>query len=107
MEAWVGRAVVTSALKIRRARRAKGGGDVPDEAVEPPPTETAAVRRAVSALPERERLILFLNYYADLDYETIADTLQISPGTVGAALHSARTAIRARLEKEVLIHGGV
>ena len=53
-------------------------------------------------MPERRRLILFLHYYADLDYATIAAVLEISPGTVGATLHSARAALRRLLEEAVL-----
>ena len=52
----------------------------------------------VAVLPERQRLVLFLRYYADLDYQQIADTLQISLGTVGATLNQAHAALRQRLE---------
>jgi RNA polymerase sigma factor (sigma-70 family) len=51
------------------------------------------------ALPERQRLALFLRYYADLDYAAIAAALGISPGTVGALLHTARTSLRRTLEE--------
>jgi RNA polymerase sigma factor (sigma-70 family) len=44
-------------------------------------------------LPERQRLALFLRYYADLDYATIAQALAISGGTVGATLNQAREAL--------------
>jgi DNA-directed RNA polymerase specialized sigma24 family protein len=37
--------------------------------------------------------VLFLRYYADLDYATIADVLAISGGTVGATLAQARDAL--------------
>jgi RNA polymerase sigma factor (sigma-70 family) len=52
------------------------------------------VRRLVARLPERQRLVLFLRYYADLDYATIAEVLAISGGTVGATLAQARDALR-------------
>jgi DNA-directed RNA polymerase specialized sigma24 family protein len=45
--------------------------------------------------------VLFLHYYADLDYGTIADALEISPGTVGATLSAARQTLRGALTKEV------
>jgi RNA polymerase sigma-70 factor, ECF subfamily len=57
------------------------------------------VRAAVAALPERQRLTLFLRYYADLDYEAIASTLGVSPGTVGATLNAAHTALRSSLKE--------
>jgi RNA polymerase sigma factor (sigma-70 family) len=53
----------------------------------------------VGALPERQRLVLFLRYYADLDYEGIADALDISSGTVGATLNQAHAALRKQLEE--------
>jgi RNA polymerase sigma factor (sigma-70 family) len=58
------------------------------------------VRAAVAALPERQRLALFLRYYADLDYAAIAAILEIKEGTVGATLHAAHAALRAALEAE-------
>jgi RNA polymerase sigma factor (sigma-70 family) len=57
------------------------------------------VRSAVAALPERQRLTLFLRYYADLDYEAIAGTLGIAPGTVGATLNAAHAALRSSLKE--------
>jgi len=52
------------------------------------------VQSLVRELPERQRLVLFLHYYADLDYATIADALEISSGTVGATLNQARASLR-------------
>jgi RNA polymerase sigma factor (sigma-70 family) len=49
----------------------------------------AFVRSRIAQLPEREKLVLFLRYYADLDYSCIASALEIAPGTVGAALNHA------------------
>jgi RNA polymerase sigma factor (sigma-70 family) len=53
------------------------------------------VRAAIAALPERQRLTLFLRYYADLDYEAIAATLGVASGTVGATLNAAHAALRS------------
>jgi RNA polymerase sigma factor (sigma-70 family) len=64
------------------------------------PDDVARVQRSVARLPERQRAVLFLRYYADLDYVTIADTLSITAGTVGATLHAAHTALRQLLEEE-------
>jgi RNA polymerase sigma factor (sigma-70 family) len=50
-------------------------------------------------LPERQRLALFLRYYADLDYRTIADTLGIRPGTVAATLNAAHATLRSTLSE--------
>lgn len=53
---------------------------------------------AVSQLSDRQRLVLFLRYYADLDYATIGEALTISGGTVGATLTAARAALSRALE---------
>jgi RNA polymerase sigma factor (sigma-70 family) len=58
------------------------------------------VVRAVRALPERQRLALFLRYYADLDYGTIGQVLGVAEGTVAASLHSAHAALRGRLSSD-------
>jgi RNA polymerase sigma-70 factor (ECF subfamily) len=57
------------------------------------------VRAAVQQLPERQRLVLFLRHYADLDYGSIADALSISDGTVAATLHAAHLRLRELLSE--------
>jgi RNA polymerase sigma factor (sigma-70 family) len=56
--------------------------------------EWPELRASISALPERQRLVLFLRHYADLDYDTIASALGIRRGTVAATLHAAHSALR-------------
>lgn len=105
LEAWLWRAVVRAAQMQRRASRsrqtqplreavpdtrANGHGHDPDE----------SLRAAIAALPERQRLALFLHYYADLSYADIGQVLNVSPGTVGASLNTARTSL-ARVLTEV------
>jgi len=95
LEAWVWRIVVNAA---RDARRKHG--------VVAEPVDAAAVADASEPLPlelltERQREVLFLHYYADLDYATIAAALGISPGTVGATLSTARRTLRQALTQEV------
>jgi DNA-directed RNA polymerase specialized sigma24 family protein len=50
------------------------------------------------ALPERQRLAVFLRYYGDLSYEQIAEALGVRRGTVAASLHAAHEALRHELE---------
>jgi RNA polymerase sigma-70 factor, ECF subfamily len=90
LEAWVWRTVVNAALAARRGRVARR------EAPEAAGIESAnghagesAVRTWVAALPERQRLVVYLRYYADLDYRSIADSLGVEVGTVSATLSSA------------------
>lgn len=96
LEAWVWRMVVNAALKRRRERPAP----VREEAVESTNGFGDPVRALVAALPERQRLVLFLRYYADLDYAAIASILDIKEGTVGATLHAAHASLRQALEAE-------
>lgn len=100
LEAWVWRAVVNSARRQRRR------GDVSGRILE----EHAGngrerldddLRLAIRLLPERQRLVLFLRYFADLDYRAIAQTLEISAGTVAATLHAAHRSLRRSVEEAV------
>jgi RNA polymerase sigma-70 factor, ECF subfamily len=101
VEAWLWRTVVTSALKRRRSgRRTAATDSAPQDAIwtESPAGEYPEVRAAVAGLPERQRHVLFLRYYADLDYRTIGEILDIRIGTVGAELNAAHAALRRQLE---------
>jgi RNA polymerase sigma factor (sigma-70 family) len=97
LEAWVWRIVVNAALAVRGAQLPLAEpaelGAV-DEA-----TGDEDVRRWVARLPERQRLAVFLRYYADLDYRAIAAALEVEPGTVSATLSAAHTALRRQLEE--------
>lgn len=62
--------------------------------------DESEIRAWVVSLPERQRLAVFLRYYADLDYRAIASVLAIEVGTVSATLSAAHTALR-RSFKEV------
>lgn len=106
LEGWVARIVLRAALDAGRR-------PAPDPAVleesrgrllwapELPHGERdPALAAAVEALPPRQKQILFLRYFADLTHAQVAEMLGISPGTVSASLHQARTALARRLECE-------
>jgi RNA polymerase sigma factor (sigma-70 family) len=98
LEAWVWRIVVSRARD--EARRQSPHPVVLVEAVSNGHAEgDAGLAIAIAALTERQRLVLFLRYYADLDYAAIAETLDISPGTVGATLHAVHAGLRRILEE--------
>jgi RNA polymerase sigma factor (sigma-70 family) len=61
-------------------------------------SDSETVRRYISALPQRQREAVFLRYFADLDYRTIARVLDVEPGTVSATLSAAHHTLRKRLE---------
>jgi RNA polymerase sigma factor (sigma-70 family) len=102
LDAWVWRIVVHTALKARRqtkqrarhdkaeANRGQANGHL---------DEFDGLTATISLLPERQRLILFLRYYADLDYQQIADALGLRRGTISASLHSAHATLRRHLEE--------
>jgi RNA polymerase sigma-70 factor (ECF subfamily) len=101
LEGWLWQIVVNAARGQQRRRRDER--ELPDEpggrdnGQRDEPHER--VRAAVALLPERQRLVLFLRYYADLDYGAIADALGISAGTVGATLNAARASVWRLLEE--------
>ena len=95
LEVWIWRAVVNEAKRAAAAPE-----DVPEIEVASngSPGADSAVRRLIAALPERQRLAVFLRYYADLDYRTIADVLDVETGTVSATLSAAHRTLREQLE---------
>jgi RNA polymerase sigma factor (sigma-70 family) len=96
LEAWLWRMVVNGAKKRAAYRPAAEAHEL---SVEHENGFGDPVRSLVAALPERQRLALFLRYYADLDYEQIAATLGVAAGTVGATLNAAHAALRNSLKE--------
>jgi RNA polymerase sigma-70 factor (ECF subfamily) len=103
LEAWVWRIVINEALALRR--RASEFERVSESATTPStnhvPEQDTAVRASVAALPERQRLAVFLRYFADLDYQSIAVALEVEVGTVSATLATAHAALRRSYEEAV------
>jgi RNA polymerase sigma-70 factor (ECF subfamily) len=104
LEAWLWRSVVNAARKSVRQRgldrrAADLVGRQAELAVEEVPQEVAELAPLISRLPERQRLVIFLRYYADLDYRAIGAVLGIETGTVSATLASAHRALRRALEE--------
>lgn len=61
------------------------------------------VRRVVESLPEEQRMCVILRYYDEMSLQEIADTLEVSLGTVKSRLSRASKKMRdeiERLEKE-------
>jgi RNA polymerase sigma-70 factor (ECF subfamily) len=94
LEGWVWRCVVNRARKARP----RLGPDAPiDQDVGP--AHDGELRARVAALPERQRLVVFLRYFADLEYREIAAALGVEVGTVSATLHAAHASLRTALEE--------
>src|SRR5581483_1470831 len=96
LEAWVWRIAVNEALRMRRDLAPAWRDEAPDLAVEDARPDSA-VRDAVSALPPRRRLVVFLRYFADLSYGEIASICQISEGTVAATLAQSHAELSEHL----------
>jgi RNA polymerase sigma-70 factor, ECF subfamily len=103
IEAWLWSIVLNTIRSHHRHRsrpiRLEGPRDNGSGAAPERDSSKETVRAAVSSLPERQRLVLFLRYYADLDYATIAELLGMSEGTVGASLNAARATLRGLVEE--------
>jgi RNA polymerase sigma factor (sigma-70 family) len=98
LEGWVWRIVLRTALEQRRP-----GEEAPLDELDPAfvePERDLALTAAVHALPPRRRLVVFLRYFADLPYRTIAEVLAIDEGTVAATLAQARDALAAILDEQ-------
>jgi len=110
--AWVVRTALNANVSWwRRRRREVLANDT--SALSPPPSSCPApessppagtpasldevLARAIRALPPRQQEVITLRVFFDLDTETTAKTLGISPGTVGVHLHRALAALRAQL----------
>jgi RNA polymerase sigma-70 factor (ECF subfamily) len=103
VEAWLWRVVVNTSLNRRRGDASEKAASrrlqSPDSTAEAQTSDPSPLRSLVAALPDRQRAALFLHYYADLDYDTIARVLGVRSGTVGKLLHDARYAMREKLDR--------
>jgi RNA polymerase sigma-70 factor, ECF subfamily len=75
-------------LPVENASEAQQNGDYGGD---------AQLRAAVAALPARQRLIVFLRHYADLEYDAIAEAVGVRRGTVAATLTAAHESLRRAL----------
>jgi RNA polymerase sigma-70 factor, ECF subfamily len=103
VEAWLWRIVVNE------SRKRAGRVDVRLRAEEAVASQNGdahdgEVRAAVAALPERQRLAVFLRHYADLDYDAIAAALGVKRGTVSATLSAAHRNLSETLKEQVHEH---
>lgn len=104
LEGWVWRIVVRVALDARRNGRpcalyeSREAGTTEWAPALPHPELDPQLADAMRALPERQRLIVFLRYFADLSHADIAALTGIRLGTVSATLAHAKTSLARRLD---------
>lgn len=94
---WVWHCVVNSARGTGRPQETALDVEIEDQNAVQPGT-TLPISHLITELPERQRVALFLRYYADMDYRSIATVLGIAVGTVGAMLNNAHARLRSGLE---------
>lgn len=98
--AWVVRTALNTHVSWWRRRRREVAWDDGHDPADGSTGSTgidAQVLAAVKALPARQREVVALRIFLDLDTETTARTLGIAPGTVTAHLSRATAALRGRL----------
>lgn len=99
LEAWLWRIVVNEARRLARERRPTPVEPAPEPTTNGRVPDELGIRAWVGSLPPRQRAVLFLRYYADLDYRSIADALGVEVGTVSATLSAAHATLRKALEE--------
>jgi RNA polymerase sigma-70 factor, ECF subfamily len=123
LRAWLLRIAANEALNELRTRRrdaahAFGGAEAEIELEQisgaPDPGEivsrrerSAAIRDAVSRLPEPQRVAVVLRYFADLAYADIAELTQQTVNNVGVTLLRARERLRRDLEAQGVATDGL
>jgi RNA polymerase sigma-70 factor (sigma-E family) len=85
---WFRRRMAERRARARLATRAAGAY------IDPDPADAVAVRRAVAALPRRQRTAVVLRYYADLPVAEVPVLMGCAPGTVKSLTRKALTALR-------------
>lgn len=101
--AWARRVMIN--LLIDHRRRTERDGKVAEQLGAPgtaagPDVSGDAWWRAVRSLPDRERAAVTLHYLEDLSIASVAEILEVQPGTVKASLSHAREKLRAALGGE-------
>ncbi|MBO7940840.1 MULTISPECIES: sigma-70 family RNA polymerase sigma factor [Streptomyces] len=62
-----------------------------------------AVAEGLDELPDAQRQVVVLRFFADLPVRSIADELGVPEGTVKSRLHTAVRALRARLHEDEVV----
>ena len=101
LDGWIWGTLINVARSLRASKMPGLGGDGAGAAVQLDAEQgESEFRRWVADLPERQRLAIFLRYWVDLDYRSIALALDVEVGAVSATLNAAHANLR-RLLKEV------
>lgn len=95
--AWVVRTAINANITWWRRHRREIVSEAPPDRPVLDEMGRVDLVAAVGRLPPRQREVVVLRYFLDLDNRTAARWLGIAPGTVGAHLHHALASLRERL----------
>lgn len=79
------------------ARHSFPVADIGDLPVTDDGVEGTDLRRAITALPPRQRTAIVLHHFVDLPVTEVAALMNVSAGTVKSTLHDARAALAREL----------
>ncbi|MFD2419168.1 SigE family RNA polymerase sigma factor [Amycolatopsis pigmentata] len=107
-EAYARQVLMRTAIDESRRfwHRERSSGEIPERAS--PVVETEAsidLRRALAALPVRQRATLVLRHWEDLPVHEVAKLLRCTEGTVKSQSAKALTALRTMLGSDRLLEG--
>jgi len=88
-------------------RRELPSGELPEQAHESDPSDRPAVLDALRLLPPRQRAVVVLRYYEDLDVAGTAEVLGCSTGTVKSQTSDALSKLRRLLGDAILPEGAL
>jgi hypothetical protein len=86
--------------ELRRSARAETRDEVPDRSVETGAFDRLALGEAIEQLPEEQRLVIELKYFAGLTNAEVASVIGGTPGAVNAKQWRALGAMRTFLADE-------
>jgi RNA polymerase sigma-70 factor, ECF subfamily len=100
--AWLWLVALRKASRWQKRRARPVTGATPPA---PPPELEVLIdlHDAVRGLPDRQREVVMLYYFADLAVDAIARQLGISEGTVKSQLHDARQALRRTQDERPIV----
>lgn len=80
--------------------------EIPDSTYEPDKSmiarqRTKALEDAINSLPEKYRTVILMRHSEDMDYQDIADQLNLPLGTVKAHIFRAREILYKKLKKKI------
>jgi len=92
-KAWLWLVALRKGAKWRKRQR-RGPAEGPSASPSPELDVLIDLHDAIRALPQRQREVVTLHYFADLSISVIAAQLGVTAGTVKSQLHDARLALR-------------